>query len=62
MAREQDKGSPPPRISSSEDIPVEVIMVEVENGERRVPWGRFARPEGILRLKDDIARSSGTGV
>jgi len=36
-SREQDKGKPPPRMSSEEAIPDDVRVVEGENGEVRVP-------------------------
>lgn len=35
-SREQDKGRPPPRMSSKEAMPDDVRMVEDENGQGRV--------------------------
>lgn len=37
ITREQERGRPPPRRSSRDVMPVEVITVDVEDGERRVP-------------------------
>lgn len=53
-----DKGNPPPKISSREGIPVEVMVVEDEVGHGRVPEyegsvGDFAEP---FLLKEDMSR------
>ena len=50
-SREQDKGRPPPRISSKEAMPEDVRMVEDENGEGRVPAGRPTVIELVFLLK-----------
>lgn len=57
--REHDSGSPPPRMSSREETPEDVIRLELDAGEMRVP-GKTVRdvvgllPEVVLRLKEDI--------
>lgn len=52
--REHDSGRPPPRMSSREGIPVDVIVVRDDAGDGFVP----ASPAGCfpvpLRLKEDI--------
>lgn len=37
MSSEEESGRPPPRISSRDGIPVDVIVVRGEAGEGRVP-------------------------
>jgi hypothetical protein len=54
-SREQDSGNPPPRISSKEAMPVEVRIVEDENGEARVPGGRPTVLELATLLKVDMS-------
>jgi hypothetical protein len=53
-SREQDKGRPPPRISSKEAMPEDVRIVEDENGEGRVPAGRPTVIELVFLLKVDM--------
>jgi len=55
-SREQDKGRPPPRISSKEAMPEDVRIVEGENGEGRVPAGRPTVIELVFLLKVDMFR------
>lgn len=56
-SREQDKGRPPPRISSKEAMPEDVRIVEDENGEGRVPAGRPTVIELVFLLKVDMMSS-----
>ena len=55
MSREQDKGNPPPRMSSRDGIPVEVIVVASDDGDTRVPRGRLGCFEVDFLLKEDMA-------
>lgn len=50
-----DKGNPPPRISSREVMPVDVIQVEGDAGEIRVPGSAVACFNAPLRLKEDMS-------
>ena len=59
---EQDKGRPPPRISSKEAIPDDVRIVEGENDEGRVPAGRPTVIELVFLLKVDMFRSKTVSV
>lgn len=61
-SREQDKGRPPPRMSSKEAMPDEVRMVEGENGEGRVPARWSTDLELDFLLKVDMIRASGWGT
>ena len=54
MRREHESGSPPPRTSSSDGIPVDVSCVNGDDGQGRVPGNDGARVAGALRLKADI--------
>ena len=53
-SREQDRGRPPPRMSSKEAIPDDVRMVEDENGEARVAGRRPTVLELDFLLKVDM--------
>jgi len=53
-SREEDRGRPPPRISSKEAMPVDVRTVEDENGEARVPVWTPAVIEFDFLLKVDM--------
>ena len=55
-SREQDKGRPPPRISSKEAMPEDVRTVEDENGEGRVPARRPTGIELVFLLKVDMVQ------
>jgi hypothetical protein len=55
-SREQDKGRPPPRISSKEAMPEDVRIVEDENGEGRVPVGRLVVIALVFLLKVDMVQ------
>jgi hypothetical protein len=63
-SREQDKGRPPPRISSKEAMPEDVKMVEDENGEARVPANRPGPTVLVLAflLKVDMVQHHQHGV
>jgi hypothetical protein len=53
-SREQDKGRPPPRMSSKEAMPDDVRMVAAENGEGRVAARRPTVLELAFLLKVDM--------
>jgi hypothetical protein len=54
MSKEQDKGSPPPRMSSREGIPDEVSNVNADDGQDLVPAGGLDCFEVVFRLKEDM--------
>lgn len=53
-SNEHDRGKPPPRISSNDGIPVDVMTVEGDTGEERVPGYKFTSLADPLRLKEDM--------
>jgi hypothetical protein len=55
MRNEQVKGNPPPRMSSRDGIPVEVIVVDCDDGNLRVPTDRTGCLGVDFRLKEDMA-------
>ena len=58
MSCEHVRGSPPPRMSSSDGIPVEVVYVDVEPGCIRVPRGCVGCFEVTRRLNEDMTAYS----
>lgn len=54
ISNEQDKGNPPPKISSSDGIPVDMMVVEDDEGDVRVPGRRTVCLPAALRLKEDM--------
>lgn len=52
MSEEHDSGNPPPRTSSREGIPVDVINVEIDEGEYRVPAGKVICFDDVFLLND----------
>lgn len=58
MSCEHVKGNPPPRMSSKEGIPVEVIKTDEDPGRNFVPEGFSTSFEDVFRLNDDILWAS----
>lgn len=56
MSEEQDKGNPPPSMSSRDGMPVDVIVVGRDDGDRRVPGCILGCFEVVFLLKEDMAR------
>ena len=54
MSEEQDKGNPPPSMSSRDGMPVDVIMVDRDDGDRRVPGDILGCLEVVFLLKEDM--------
>ena len=54
VRREQERGKPPPKISSREGMPVEVRIVVGDPGEGRVPGGSGCCFDVVRLLNADI--------
>jgi len=53
-SREQDNGNPPPRMSSRDGMPVEVMVVASDDCDTRVPGGRVGYFDVVFLLKEDM--------
>ena len=53
MRSEQDKGRPPPRMSSREGIPVDVSRVIGDEGDDFIPAGNSGL-DAVFLLKEDM--------
>lgn len=62
MNEEHDKGNPPPSMSSRDGMPVDVIMVDSDDGDRRVPRGIVGCFEVVFLLKEDMVVNAALAV
>lgn len=53
-SRQQERGRPPPKTSSREGIPVEMVVTELNAGDVRVPGTGKVALLVTFRLKEDI--------